>query len=165
MHLTQITILGLLRTFNKETKMEHIEIKDTSSIQQASLDAFAHVLGYWRTLDNKYVESSEFLVGRGYKGCEIISFNKMVFLHNCLWLRSEIKKGFYYPENYEAIDFKYVDSGKSPFHTDGYNLTKALYSRIVDKVFLQCNNLGEVMCHKHLVKFVDSSYESLFLGE
>lgn len=140
-------------------------VKDTLAIQLSSMDAFAHTLGYWRATDGQYVTNREFGVELGWKGCEVISFNTMVKLHGSIWYKS-LKKGFYYPECHpeiEDLDGNLVQA--SCFMTDGYTITKALNARIVDQVFLQRTKHGGIVCHKHLVKFCDYSYQHLFLGE
>jgi hypothetical protein len=145
--------------------MEHIEIKDTMNIQLASLDGFAHVLGYYRTLDNKYIECREFYAGRGYKGAEVISLNTMVKLHNSVWCKSVVG-GYYFPAAFpEVIGLDGALVRQSPFMLDGYTLNKALAARIAEKVFIQRNKHGAVTCHKHLLKLADDSYYYLFIGE
>jgi hypothetical protein len=145
--------------------MEHVELKDTMNIQLASVDALASVLGYYRGLDNKYIECREFYAGRGFKGCEVISLNTMVKLHNSLWCKSVVG-GYYFPAAFpEVIGMDGVLVRQSPFMLDGYTLNKALAARIAEKVFIQCNKHGVVTCHKHLLKLADDSYYYLFIGE
>ena len=145
--------------------MEHIEIKDTMNIQLASLDAFGSVLGYYRTLDNKYIECREFYAGRGYKGAEVISLNTMVKLHNSVWCKSVVN-GYYYPEAFpEVLGLDMTVVQQSPFMIDAYTLSRAKAARIAEKVFIQCNKHGTVTCHKHLLKLADDSYYFLFIGE
>jgi len=145
--------------------MEHIEIKDTMNIQLASLDAFGSVLGYYRTLDNKYIECREFYAGRGFKGCEVISLNTMVKLHNSVWADS-LFLGSYFPTAFpEVMGLDGTLVSQSPFMLDGYTLSRAKAAKIAQKVFAQCNKHGVVTCHKHLLKLADDSYYYLFIGE
>ena len=145
--------------------MEHVELKDTMNIQLASIDALSSVIGYYRTLDNKYIECREFYAGRGYKGCEVISLNTMVLLHNTAWCKS-VKDGYYYPESFpEVFGMDGTLVRPSPFMLDAYTLNRAKSARIAEKVFLQCSKHGTVTAHKHLLKLVDESYYYLFIGE
>lgn len=138
------------------------QIKDTLSIQLDSLDAFSCVLGYW---NNKFYTEYTLGVAHGFRGCETITMNTMVKLHNAVWLKSS-KKGFYYPEYYpEIVGVDGILVRQSPFMLDGYTLERALAARISDKVFLQCDKHGVVTCHKHLLRLIDSSYYHLFIGE
>ena len=145
--------------------MEHIEIKDTLAIQLASIDAFAYVLGYWKGFDNKLCTEYSLGVAHGWKGCETLSMNTVVKLHNSLWCNSVVG-GYYFPAAFpEVIGLDGTLVRQSAFTLDGYTLSRAKAARIAEKVFVQCNKHGVVTCHKHLLKLADESYYYLFIGE
>lgn len=149
-----------------------MEPKDTAELQLMSVDAFANALGYWRNSlgNNSYIEEMERVFpcsGKGLKGCHTISFGTMVKLHNAMWLKRYSKPGYYYPDIdqqfYFGVPCSSID-GKSAFVVDGYKLAQLIARKICDKVFLQADKHGVMTCHKHWLKFCDSSYEAIFLG-
>ena len=135
--------------------------QNTKSLQLASLDSFAAALGCARLPigSSSYFAINEHGVKLGYRGADCIGFNTMVMLHSTDWITYPFKRGY----NIPVTDFFGNGNCLKRFVTNGYALNKALSARIVTQVFLRSNNSGVVTCHKHLVKFVNTSYQYLFL--
>lgn len=138
--------------------MSEFEVKDTASIQLASLQAFAKEIGYWYSpFSNSFVEENDYGKGKGFKGCEILKFNTMVTLHNTDWayLNQGNVQGYFpaasYIKNWDQLKL------------DAYKFNKAMAARIVHKVNMNGGRKG-VSVIKHQVKFIDPAYEHLFLG-
>lgn len=135
--------------------------QNTSTIQLASLDAFAAVLGYTRLPcgGSSYHAINDHGVSEGFEGCPTLHFGTMVMLHNADWVVCKSKNGYYVPSTDDLGNGRVL----SRFITDAYTLGKAIGCTIVNKVYLQSRSGVEITCHKHLVKFVDPVYQHLFL--
>lgn len=131
---------------------EEFVAQDTKDIQIQSVCAFMKEFNYLLHIDGKFYSNTFWDWEKGgrdrptFKGCEVLSMNTAVKLHNYNW-------------NIASI----LNVVPSQFHTDRYTINKAKAAKIVLKVFLQGTKRGGVVCHKHLVKFCDSSYQYMFL--
>lgn len=125
------------------------EIKQTDKLQLKSLCAFMHSLGY------TYCRGQ--FLGSDYSGAPIVHFNTAVKLHNQDWYFTDDGKGI--------VPGFHVNVLNSPFTFDSYTLNKALSAKILDRVKLQANRYGRIVCQSHKVAFYDSSYYQLFEGE
>lgn len=129
---------------------EEFVAQDTKYLQIRSVCAFMEVFGYKLMFNGKFYHEAFFnmyKVKPTFKGCNNISFNTAVKLHN----------GSY-------TDW-HGDKFRAPFETDKYTFNKARTAKIVQQVFLQGTKHGQVVCHKHLVKFTDPSYQYMFLEQ
>lgn len=134
-------------------------IQDTKDIQIQSVCEFMSVLGYTLHVDGKFYADTFWDCHKGgrdrptFKGCEVLSFNTCAMLHNSRWVSM----------GYTDCPMKCTSSWR--LMIDSYMLNKALATKIVQQVFLQGTKRGQILCHKHLVRFVDSSYQYLFLKD
>lgn len=137
--------------------------QDTKALQLASLDAFAAVLGYIRLPcgSSSYHAVNDHGVNMGFKGCPTLHFGTMVMLHNSNWEHNQYRSGYYHPAKHPIE--KVYSWDNILFTLDAYTLGKAIGCTIVDKVYLQSKESGDITCHKNLVKFVDPAYHYLFL--
>lgn len=148
----------------KETKGSPINTEgytysDSKQIQIRSVIEFMDTLGYdyypafRSTFGAKY--------GCGFKGCEVITFNTAVRLHDSSWTKTidgvnfvpEISRigkltGWYY---------------EKCFQTDAYTLTKAQACKLVERVYVHCTKNGLLKAYKNQIKFTNIHYEQQFL--
>ncbi|MNQ60614.1 hypothetical protein D3C85_748980 [compost metagenome] len=138
---------------NEVNEIQDFTPQDTKAIQIQSVCAFMEVLGYTLHVDGKFYADTFWDYHKGgrsrptFKGCEVLSFNTCVKLHN----------GGY--TDWGGHNFR------EPFVTDKYTFNKARAAKVVQQVFLQGTKHGNIVCHKHLVRFVDPSYQYLFLKD
>lgn len=126
--------------------------QDTKDIQIKSVCAFMKEFNYLLHVDGKFYSNTFWDWDKCnredpyFQGCEVIRMNTAVTLHNRNWRIREIIG---------------VDEGV--FKIDPYTLNKAQAAKIVKQVFLHGTKYGGVKCHKHWVRFVDQSYQYMFL--
>lgn len=118
----------------------------TKYLQIRSVCAFMEVFNYYLGVDGKFYNNTTYKEKPIFQGCETVSFQTAVTLHNRNWRIREIIG---------------VDEGV--FKIDPYTMNKAQAAKIVQQVFLQGTKHGGVKCHKHLVKFTDPAYQYMFL--
>jgi len=145
-------------TKGRKINQEDYTYVDTKAIQIASLNAFGQALGYW---SNPFTNSFHAEGHHFFKGCETISFNTMVKLHDATWMRGV-------PEYNLVPEFSFVNklSGgyyEKTFQLDAYTLNKAQACKIVERIFTHCTKNGVLKTYKHQVEFTDSDYQQLFL--
>ena len=123
-----------------------MEIKNTKTIQLASLDCFMRTLGYRRQNTTYVWEYSDL---RNID-CMNISFRTAVRLHN---------------ENWELLEGSesYVDS-TGVFKVDSYTYNRAKGSRIVKVVKIQATKHKQFLVQSHMTSFMFGEYYQLFLG-
>lgn len=145
-----------------------METKNTFDIQMASLDAFASVLGYQRSMfGNHYIFDYDVAFGE-----QTVSFKTMVALHNAQWYYDETDNVFY-PHREKLVrekgKFLFYDFEDKPFtkvfNLSPYEYRKAQSRKIVNRVKIQCNKHGALHCQSHDVEFACPLYEKEFLGE
>lgn len=138
---------------------EEFVIQDTKGIQIQSVCAFMEQFNYLLHVDGKFYSNTFWDWEKGkredpyFKGCEVIRMSTAVTMHNSEW----VVMG--------DISCPMVCTSNWKFMTYSYTLNKALAARIVKQVFLQGTKHGQILCHKHLIRFVDSSYQYLFLKD
>jgi len=145
--------------------IQHGWLVETKSIQWRSLIEFAQTLHYEYDYVNNFF-FAEYTKDILFKGCEIISLNKMSWLHNTSWVHSSRKENHLFPwprgvHTCSVGNPLKLDSS-SPFHVDVYTLNKAQSSKIVDQVYLNGGKSG-ISCYRQQIKFTDPQYEQLFL--
>lgn len=134
--------------------------QDTKDLQIRSVAAFMEVFNYLRHIDGKFYHESYWDCPRRwnptFQGCQIISFNKAVRLHNETWWTHG---------DFLVKGDRFLWGESRVFKTDYYTYNKAKSVKIVQKAFLQATRHGEILCHKNLVKFVDPFYQYVFLED
>lgn len=132
---------------------------DTKQLQIRSVIEFLDVLGY----DFYQAFNSTFgaRYGAGFKGCEIISFNSAVNLHDSIWCQTP-QEGYLSPHFgfVKKMDGGYYDR---TFWLDAYTFNQAQAAKLVNRVYIHCTKHGLLKAYKQQVSFVDSRYEQLFL--
>jgi hypothetical protein len=126
-----------------------VQATDTTTIQFQSLAAFAKSLGYTYTINANFQTDVKYDVKLGFKGCDTISLNTMVRLHN-----------------HPSVLNSYVSKHDRPIAplTDLYTATRAVAQKVVETCYLQCNRKGVVKATQHQVKFMQVGYYELFMG-
>lgn len=141
-----------------------IEIKDTQTVQQQSVDAFLIELGYSRTKDGKRYE----FIYPVKTGERFVSMRRAIELHNSEWMYDEVTK-LYYPIQYSKMncrDFLIVKPNvDSVFKLSPYEYEKSQARKIVCRVSLQQNKHGRMKVQSHLVQFMSEFYYEQFLGD
>lgn len=132
-----------------------MEIKNTTTIQLQSLDAYMQELGYKRTVDGLRYE----FIYPVKTGERFISLRSAVELHNTRWLYHPVAK-VYVPQDHWCkpnID--------SPFKLSAYEYEKSQARKIVEFVYLQKTNDGRIVTQSHQVKFRCAFYYEQFLED
>lgn len=132
---------------------------DTKQLQIRSVIEFMSELSY-----DFYPAFGQTFAARyecGFKGCEVISFNTAVKLHDTNWMRSN-------PYYLCVPEFSFVNKlaggyYERTFQIDSYTLNKAQACKIVERVYVHCTKKGLLKSYKNQVQFTDSAYEQLFL--
>lgn len=139
-----------------------VEIKDTQTIQQQSVDAYMIELGYKRTKDGKRYEFM-YPVKTGER---FVSMRRAIELHNSEWMYDGVTK-LYYPVKYSKMngrDFLIVKPNvDSVFKLSPYEYEKSQARKIVCRVSLQQNKHGRMKVQSHLVHFCCDFYYEQFL--
>jgi len=146
-------------TKGRKINQEDYTYVDTKRVQLNSLISFMTALGYdyCPSFNNTFAARYK----EGFKGCEILSLNTAVNLHNAVWENVPDLKVI-------APKFSFVrkfGGGYFPstFFLDTYTLNMATGSKIVSKVCLHSGKNGVLLCYKQQVRWVDTRYEDLFL--
>lgn len=136
------------------------KIKNTTTIQLASLDAFCLELGYRRTVDGL---SYEFIypVKTGERH---ISMRTAIGLHNAQWKYDDFTK-LYYPDLHPYhIKFRSKRPNvDSVFKLSPYEYVKSQARKIVEYVHIQKTNDGRIVTQSHKIKFRCAFYYEQFL--
>lgn len=141
-----------------------VEIKDTQTIQQQSVDAYMVELGYKRSVDGKRYEFM-YPVKTGER---FISMRRAIELHNSEWMYDEVTK-VYYPVQDVKVDDWDCFIGRpnvdSVFKLSPYEYEKSQARKIVCRVSLQQDKHGRMKVQSHLVHFCCEFYYEQFLGD
>lgn len=132
-----------------------MEIKNTTIIQLASLDAFCLELGYKRTVDGLRYE----FIYPVKTGERFISIRTAVQLHNTRWVYHLRAKLYFPPDHWGKAN---TDSA---FKLAPYEYEKSQARKIVEWVHLQKTNDGRIVTQSDVVKFVSFHYYEQFLGD
>lgn len=132
-------------------------IKNTQHIQQLSLDAFMHELGFYRSLAASCCNSSYYAACSNWSGVNTISYNTARDLHNRDWKYDEVKHQ-YFPTDY----FGLRPDTRSPFNLTPTQYQQSQAQKLVEKVKIQSNKYGILLVQSNVVKFThDWYYEEL----
>ena len=134
---------------------EQGEIKNTTTIQLASLDAFCLELGYKRTVDGLRYE----FIYPIKTGERFISLRSAVELHNTRWVYHKIAKLYFPPDRWGKANTD------SPFKLSAYQYEKSQARKIVEYVHIQKTNDGRIVTQSHRVKFRCAFYYEQFLED
>ena len=104
---------------------EQVEIKNTTTIQLASLDAFCLELGYKRTVDGLRYE----FIYPVKTGERFISLRSAVELHNTRWVYHKIAKLYFPPDHWGKANTD------SPFKLSAYEYERSQARKIAEYVF------------------------------
>jgi len=148
----------------KETKGSPINTEgytyvDSKQIQIRSVIEFMDALGYdyypafRSTFGAKY--------GCGFKGCEVISFNTAVKLHDSSWIKTI--DGVNFVPEISRIGKLTGCYYEKCFQIDAYTLTKAQACKLVERVYVHCTKNGLLKAYKNQIKFIRPEFEQQFL--
>lgn len=132
-----------------------MEIKNTTTIQLASLDAFCLELGYKRTVDGLRYE----FIYPVKTGERFISLRSAVELHNTRWVYHKIAKLYFPPDRWGKANTD------SPFKLSAYEYEKSQARKIIEYVHIQKTNDGRTVTQSHKVKFRCAFYFEQFLED
>lgn len=140
-----------------------VEIKDTQTIQQQSVDAYMVELGYKRTKDGKRYEFM-YPVKTGER---FVSMQRAIELHNSKWMYDEVTKLYYPMQTVNRIGGVVVGKPNidSVFKLSPYEYEKSQSRKIVFRVSLQQDKHGRMKVQSHLVNFYCNFYYEQFLGD
>ena len=111
------------------------KIKNTTTIQLASLDAFCLELGYKRTVDGlRYEFTYPIKTGERF-----ISLRSAIQLHNTRWVYHKIAKLYFPPDRWGKANTD------SPFKLSAYEYEKSQARKIVEYVHIQKTNDGRIV--------------------
>ena len=144
-----------------------MEIKNTTTIQLASLDAFASSVMYHRSRTGSYEFDYDIGVGE-----QTVSFTTMVKLHNALWIYDQTDN-VCYPHRQQIVrekgEFRGYHISEEPltnvFKLSPYECRKAQSRKIIERVKIQCDKHGILHCQSNDVEFIDPLYQYEFMGE
>ena len=142
---------------------EQVEIKNTTTIQLQSLDAYMSELGYKRTIDGLRYE----FIYPVKTGERFISLRSAVNLHNTEWAYDEATK-LYYPIFYPyGVKFAGTQAPNvdSVFKLSPYEYEKSQARKIIEYVHIQKTNNGRIVTQSHQVKFRCAFYFEQFLED
>lgn len=146
-------------TNGQPINQEDYNYVNTTNLQVRSVIEFMSELNYDyypvmnQTFGARYKE--------GFKGCEVISFQTAVKLHDCSWMRTQ-------SEYLLVPEFTFVnklDGGycERTFQVDAYTLNKAQAAKIVERVYIHCTKHGVLKAYKNQVQMTDQAYQQQFL--
>lgn len=130
-----------------------MEIKNTTTIQLQSLDAYMSELGYKRTVDGLRYE----FIYPVKTGERFISLRSAIELHNTRWVYHKVAKLYFPPDHWGKANTD------SPFKLSAYEYEKSQARKIVKIVKLQVTKHGKVICQSHKIKFTHQWYFEQFL--
>lgn len=133
-----------------------MEVKNTTAIQLASVDAFLIELGYKRSKDGKRYE----FIYPVKTGERFVSMRTGIELHNMEWVYHEVTK-LYYP----SLRGEWTANLDSPFKLSPYEYEKSQSRKIVSRVSLQQTKNGVLKVQKNLVEFMAPFYFEHFLED
>lgn len=136
---------------------------NTTSLQVSSVVAFMDVMGYDYNPIYNHTFTARHTYSRncGFKGCDIISFNTAVGLHDSEWVKT-YKEGYFAPTFKVQRKMDGVSYNKS-FFVDAYTISKANAARIVQRVYVHASKNGQLKAYKDQIKFANVYFEDLFL--
>lgn len=141
-----------------------VEIKDTQTIQQQSVDAFCLELGYKRTKDGKRYE----FIYPVKTGERFVSMRTAIELHNSEWMYDEVTK-LYYPihmvKGAAGFWWEAKPNVDSVFKLSPYEYEKSQARKIVCRTSLQQDRYGHMKVQSHLVQFMSEFYYEQFLED
>ena len=132
-----------------------MEIKNTTTIQLASLDAFCLELGYKRTVDGLRYE----FIYPAKTGERFISLRSATELHNTRWVYHKTAKLYFPPDRWGKANTD------SPFKLSAYEYEKSQARKIVEYVHIQKTNDGRIVTQSQQVKFRCAFYYEQFLED
>lgn len=132
-----------------------MEIKNTTTIQLQSLDAYMSELGYKRTVDGLRYE----FIYPVKTGERFISLRSAAELHNTRWVYHKVAKLYFPPDHWGKANTD------SPFKLSAYEYEKSQARKIVEFVHLQKTNDGRIVTQSHQVKFMAPFYYEQFLED
>lgn len=146
---------------NKGQKInqEEYDYSDTKQIQIRSVIEFMDALNYEYYPAFRSTFAAKY--GCGFKGCETISWEVAVKLHDWQWTTSAATHLFVPKFSFlNKMDGGYFEK---TFEIDAYTLTKAQACKIVERVYVHCTKNGLLKCYKNQIKFTNPCYEEQFL--
>lgn len=149
----------------KDTKgspinQEDFSYVDSKQIQIRSVLEFMDALGYDYCPAFKSTFCARY--GGGFKGCEVISFNTAVKLHDSAW--NKTSDGFSFVPEFSKVNKLGGGYYDKTFKVDGYTLQKARACKIFCRIYLHCTKNGVIKSYKNQVQFAFPFYEQQFLN-
>lgn len=146
---------------NKGQKInqENYDYSDSKSVQIRSVIEFMSELNYDyypvfnQTFGARYKE--------GFKGCEVISWQTAVKLHDASWMRTQ-SEYILVPE-FSSVNKWGGGYYERTFQVDAYTLNKAQAAKIVERVYIHCTKHGVLKAYKDQVQMTDQAYQQQFL--